>query len=217
MEPAVRPGQPQPVPLVGLGVGESLRGACRTADGSSGPRGPFAFTIVYRGDAATSCDTVSPSRGKEMQDQGHPQRRIAPDVQRGQHDAAIAFAADHRALVPNGTSHVGLAHRRADQAGARGPGRILHDQAGREIHDHRRRSRAVTAASIQHSPDRERQRVVLADRPCRVSSTSASRSTSGSTARPMSAPLSPHQRAELAQVLGHRLRRAGESGRRARG
>ena len=78
-----------------------------------------------------------PRRGKEMQDQGHPQGRIASDVQRGQHDAAVAFAADHRALISNGTGHVGFAHRRADQARARGAGRVLHDQAGRQVHDDR--------------------------------------------------------------------------------
>ncbi len=54
-----------------------------------------------------------------MQDQGHPQGRVPADVQRGKHDAAVAFAADHRALVPYGPGHVGLAHRSPDQPAPR--------------------------------------------------------------------------------------------------
>ena len=132
---------------------------------SSGPRGPFAFTMVYRGDAATSCGHRNPSRGKEMQDQGHPQGRIAPDVQRRQHDAAVAFAADHGALVSHGPGHVRLTHRRPDEPRAPRPAPHPPPPGWSTGSPPRSGSAAVSAASVQHRPDREGQRVVLADRP----------------------------------------------------
>ena len=99
----------------------SAAGAAHTADAAPGPRGPLALTMVYRGDAATSCGHRYPSRGKEMQDQGHPQRRIPADVQRRHITPPLPSPPIDRTLVSNGTGHVRLAHRRPDQPGARRP------------------------------------------------------------------------------------------------
>ena len=105
---------------------------------SSGPRGPFALTIVYRGDAATSSDTVTPVAARRCKIKATPRGASRPMCSAGKHHPAVALAADHGALVPHGPGHVGLAHRRADEPGARRPGRILHHQAGGEVHHHRR-------------------------------------------------------------------------------
>ena len=111
----------------------------------------------------------------------------------GQHHPAVAFAADrpHRSSRMVRATFASPTGARTNRA-PRGPGRILHHQAGREVHHHGRGCRRQCCVDPTRpgprtpacSPRRSR---------CPVSSTSASRSTSGSTASPMSAPLSPHQ------------------------
>ena len=151
-----------------------------------------------------------PSRGKEMQNQGHPQRRVAADVERRVHHPAVAFAADQRTGFPDGPGHVRLPHRSPEEAGPFGPRRILNHQAGRKVHDHGRRCRRIAAApATLPGPRRRGCSPRRLRRP--VSSTSARRSTSGSTASPMSAPTLPHQPAQLAQILRHRLGGPGEA------
>ena len=130
---------------------------------SSGPRGPFALTIVYRGDGADQLGDRYPRRGKEMQDQGHPQRGVAADVQRGSMtpplpSPPITAPSSRMARATLASPTGARTSRRPGSAG-----RVLDDQTGGQI-DHDRGVCAGTAASIQHGADGERQRVVLADR-----------------------------------------------------
>ena len=131
---------------------------------SSGPRGPLGLHDGVAGGGVDQPSDRYPRRGKEMQDQGHPQGRVASDVERGEHDPAVPLPADHRPLVPYRTGDIGFADRSPHQRGPRGARRILNHQAGGKVH-HDGRVFCRIAASIQHGADRERQGVVLPDRP----------------------------------------------------
>ena len=92
----------------------------------SGPRArgraaPWPSRSCSGARPPTSSRDRYPSRGKEMQDQGHPQGRVAAEVQRREHHPAVPLAADHRPLVSHGAGDVGFADRRPDEPGARRP------------------------------------------------------------------------------------------------
>ena len=127
MKAGVHPARPRP-------HRESGAGARRTGAAVLAPLGPFAFTIVYRGCWLTSWDTGTPDPASICKIRATPSGGIPADVQRRQHDPAIALPADQRTLIPHGTSDVSLTHRRPDEPGPIIPCGILHHQAGGQVH-----------------------------------------------------------------------------------
>ena len=99
VQPAIAPRPAEVHPARPRPHRETLPERARTADAV--PRlGDPSPSRWCTGDAGHQPGHRTPVRGKHLQDQGHPQRRIAADVQRRQHDPPVALAADQRALVP---------------------------------------------------------------------------------------------------------------------
>ena len=144
-------------------VWESVPQCCRTAVRSSGPRGPLAFTIVYRGEAATSWESVTPVTARRCKIKATPRGASLPMCSCGKHHASVSFAADQGALIPYGTGHVRLPNWSPDEAGTPRPRGILNHQTGGQI-DHNGRDCRRTDASVQHSRHGKRQGVILPDR-----------------------------------------------------
>ena len=136
VHPAIRPGQPEPVPV----VRRPPRGSAAQRlvhRPQSLPRGPLALTIVYRGAAATSAETVWPDSGKQMQDQRHPQGRVAPHMQG--RETSPRRCPPPRSPRPRSRLPGPRWPRRPGPARSRAPagaGRILDNEAGRQVgHD----------------------------------------------------------------------------------
>jgi hypothetical protein len=143
-----------------------------------------------------------------MQDQGQPQRRVAPDVQGRQHHSTVAFPADERMLVPNGAGYVSFADRRADQARPAGSRGIFHYQTGRQVR-HDRGCLRVTGASVQHRSHGKGEGIVLADRPAGLIHDGQSVDIRIDRESNRGAALA-HQAPELTEVLRNWLRRPRE-------
>ena len=163
MEPAIRPGKPESVALVRLRVGEARRS--RSYSGRVVPPGTLGLDDRVPGRSSYKLERPLPQTW-----QGDARSRPPPAAHRGRCAARgelrppLPSPPIIAPSIPNGPSHVGLADRRADEAGPRRPRRILNHQAGGEVDHHGRVFSRALLRPIQHGPDRERQGVVLADR-----------------------------------------------------
>jgi hypothetical protein len=73
--------------------------------------------------------------GHELENVGHPDETVAAGDDSGVDDAAVAFAADNRAMGEHGLNDVGFADGGADDLAFVGGGNVIEHSAGGEIGD----------------------------------------------------------------------------------
>ena len=145
------------------GVGEARAAAGRTAAGAPGRAVPWPSRSCTGGTRPPAATPLPQTWQGDARSRPPPAGASRPMCSAGSMTPPLPSppitAPSSRMARATLASPTGARTSRAP----RGAGRVLHHQAGRQVHHDGRRFRR-SAASIQHGPDRERQRVVLADR-----------------------------------------------------
>ena len=204
-----------------LASGKRRRSASYTG-AKSLPRGAFAFTIRYRGCCRHQLGDRCPVAASRCKIKCHPHRASRPMCSAGRITPPLPSppitAPSSRMARATLASPTGARTNRAPAS----PGRVLDHQAGGEVGHHHWAGRPGGAdralAAPAPAPPAPRRPGCSPRRSARpVSSTSASRSTSGSTANPDRRPRSPAPAAPARPGSRASAPARGGSGRRSRG
>src|ERR1700716_4032542 len=113
MDPAIGPGEPQPVLHVRFGVGEGfLERFIHRVEGRVRPG-----ELVLDDNVARVCGNDFRERPlfalleKQLQDERRTHRRVPAEVEFGENDAAVSFSTNRRLFGPHPRSYVDLADR----------------------------------------------------------------------------------------------------------